>query len=89
MKTLMEIAQADRYDLGQDDLAIRNAMGDLADWLRLKLSCLTAVAPGTSPVVAVSPELKEALLALEQGGQVGQAAVAAIPTVTACEAPVA
>ncbi|WP_432263522.1 hypothetical protein [Cupriavidus sp. TMH.W2] len=81
MKTLMEIAQADRYDLGQDDLAIRNAMGDLADWLRLKLACLTAVRPG-SPIVAVSPELKEALLALEHGGETGQEAVAAVPTVT-------
>ncbi|WP_342051241.1 MULTISPECIES: hypothetical protein [unclassified Cupriavidus] len=86
MKTLMEIAQADRYDLGQGELAVRNAMGDLAIWLRLKLPCLTAVAPTTSLVVAVSPELKEALLVLEQGGQVGQGAVSAIPTVTAGEA---
>lgn len=86
MKTLMEIAQADRYDLGQDDLAIRNAMGDLADWLRLKLGCLTAITPG-SPIVAVSPELKEALLALEHGGLTGQEAVAAVPTVTTTEAP--
>ncbi|WP_042875532.1 hypothetical protein [Cupriavidus necator] len=80
MKTLMEIAQADRYDLGPDDLVIRNAMADLAVWLRQKLGCLTAVASG-SRIVAVSPELKAALLALEHGGEAGQAAVAAVPTV--------
>jgi len=87
MKTLMEIAQADRYDLGQDELAIRNAMGDLAELIRLKLGCLTAAAP-CGPILAVSPELKDALLALGHGGDTGQEAVAAVATVTA-EAAVA
>ncbi|QYY33646.1 hypothetical protein K2O51_30835 (plasmid) [Cupriavidus pinatubonensis] len=82
MKTLVEIAQADRYELDTDDLAIRNAMADLAAWLRQKFEYLTTAAPhGT--ILAVSPELKEALLALEHGGEMGQAAVAAVPTVTA------
>lgn len=79
MKTLVEIAQADRYDLAPDDLDVRDAMADLSVWLRQKLGCVAAAAPG-SPILAVSPELKAALLALEQGGASGQASVAAVPT---------
>jgi hypothetical protein len=75
VRTLTEIVQANRYDLGHEELVIRDAVGDLADWMRRNLDFLAAVVPGAP--LSISAELSAAIEALQRAEQQGAAALLA------------